>query len=495
MKNLIELPRILWSSGDERVEQDCACSTDISLFSMKAPPEQDTETDCACAPVAAPVQVGLPVGELWGISPSLYRVPLTDGYQLAFNPTGPVGAVVLNASAARMLDSFAIPTPLTSSATRQLAALGLLTPAHATEHAARNSPQTLTLWLHLTTRCNLRCTYCYAPRGNNDMSPEIGKAAVEGALRSAQAHGFRALKLKYAGGEPTLNLPTLRAVHKYARARAAQANLELREVVLTNGTTLTPPLLEWLRDEDIRIAISLDGLGAVHDRQRASTSGGSFTTVVQGIDRALALGVFPHLSITVSAHNVDHLAEGVAFALDRGLSFNLNFVRLAPGHSDLIPPPERLMAGLRAVLDELMRRLKAGVKPVFSFAGLLDRCDFGTPHRYPCAAGHAYLVVGPEGTLAPCHMEMERIVGTVWEVDPLAALQREGSFCNPPVEEKVECWECPWRYACAGGCPLMAQQYRATPAAPSLYCAVYREILPQLLRLEGLRILQSQSTA
>ncbi len=50
------------------------------------------------------------------------------------------------------------------------------------------------------------------------MPPEVGRAAVDGAIRSATAHGLPALKIKYAGGEPTLNLPTLRAAHEAARA-------------------------------------------------------------------------------------------------------------------------------------------------------------------------------------------------------------------------------------------------------------------------------------
>jgi len=505
-------------------ESDCACENFSTAISAIEP----SESDCACAPAAAPIQAGPPVGGLWGLAPALYRAPLPGGYQVAFSPTGPAGVVVLNGPAARALDTFAATAPLADPTARQLAALGLLTPAHATENATRNTPHAFTfhaftfhaftfhaftfhaftfhaftfhaltfhvftVWLHLTTRCNLRCAYCYAPRGQADMPPEVGRAAVDGAIHSARAHGFRALKLKYAGGEPTLNLPTLRAVHRYARVRAPEAGLDLREVLLTNGTTLTPGLLQWLRDEGIRLAISLDGLGPAHDGQRASENGaGSFARIAEGIERAQASGLTPHLSVTVTAHNVDGLAEVVAFALDRGLPFNLNFVRPAPGRPDLTPDPERLIAGLQGALSEMERRLQSTTGNLQSaICNLLDRCDLSAPHRYPCGAGHAYIVVGPGGELARCHMEMGRIVGTVWEGDPLAAVRAEDGFRNPPVEEKEECRECPWRYVCAGGCPLLAQRRRGTPAAPSPYCAVYRAILPELLRLEGMRVLQT----
>ncbi len=482
--NKMDFPQIFWDSSRERAEL-----------------EPVTETDCACAPAGpSDPQSAIshpPSAGLWGLPPSLYRAPLPNGHQLAFNPVGPAGVVVLNGPAAHLLASFATPAPLADHTARQLAALGLLTPTHAMEYAKRYTPHVLTLWLHLTTRCNLRCAYCYAPRGDADMPPEIGRAAVDGAIRSAQAHGFQALKLKYAGGEPLFNLPTLRAVHEWARARAAQAGLELREVILTNGTTLTLALLAWLRDEGVRLSVSLDGLGPAHDGQRVAASGDdSFAATARGLERALALGLTPHLSITVTAHNVDRLAEVVTFALDRNLPFNLNFVRPTPGHLNLAPAPERLIAGLQAALSEIERRLQSATSTLPSaICHLLDRCDFSLPHHYPCGAGHAYIVVGPQGELAPCHMKMERTVGTIWEEDPLAAVQGEDGFHNPPVEEKEDCRECLWRYVCAGGCPLMAQRHRGTPAAPSPYCAVYQAILPELLRLEGLRLLRDRPQA
>ncbi len=543
MKDTSNFPQILWDSGRERAEQDCACSADVPFIAANPLVGLEAETDCACAPAAAPnLQSAIcnpQSAGLWGLAPALYRAPLPGGYQIAFSPTGPAGVVVLSGPAAQALDSFAAPAPLADPTARQLAALGLLTPAPSPSCNLALLPSctlaslpscnlaflpscnlallpscNLTVWLHLTTRCNLRCAYCYAPRGQTDMPPEIGRAAVDGAIRSARAHGFRALKLKYAGGEPTLNLPTLRAVHRYARARAPEADLDLREVLLTNGTTLTPGLLHWLRDEGIRLAISLDGLGPAHDGQRTDEGGaGSFTRVAEGIEQALTLGLTPHLSVTITAHNVDGLAEVVALALDRGLPFNLNFVRPAPGRPDLTPDPERLIASLQAALSEIERRLQSAIfnlqsaicnlqsairnpqsaicNPQSAICNLLDRCDFSAPHRYPCGAGHAYIVVGPGGELARCHMEMERTVGTVWEEDLLAAVREGNGFHNPPVEEKEECRECPWRYVCAGGCPLLARRQRGTPAAPSPYCAVYRAVLPELLRLEGMRLLQA----
>ena len=484
-------------------------SRDTPLI-LSSSPVYENESDCACAGASLPI---VPVGQSfnfnyahtvgtalennpsslgatkWTLPPLLYLTSLTDGYWLAFNPAGFAKVVVLNEPATDILESFGTPAPLNNSVARQLAALGLLTPLHGAPLALRPSPL-LTLWLHITTRCNLRCIYCYAPSDNTDMPPEIGQAAVEAAFYSAQAHGFHAIKIKYAGGEPTLNLSTVRAVHTYAQDLAANTGLELREVLLSNGTLLTAETLKWLRDEDIRLSVSLDGIGRVHDRQRALAGGyDSFPLVAEGIERALALGLSPHLSITVTSYNAEYLAEVADFALERGLTFNLNFVRPVPGKSNLMPTSEQLIAGVQAVLAEIKRRLP----PYRLIDGLLDRCNLSVPHRYPCGAGYSYLVVNPQGGVARCHMEIEKEICTVWEEDPLEAIQRtEAGFRNIPVDEKEDCRDCPWRYVCAGGCPLLTRRLSGRDNGPSPYCDAYRTLLPELLQTEGVRILKMQ---
>ena len=49
-------------------------------------------------------------------------------------------------------------------------------------------------------------------------------------FRSAANNGFQAVKLKYAGGEATLNFPLVRALHSHAVDLAARRGFELREV-------------------------------------------------------------------------------------------------------------------------------------------------------------------------------------------------------------------------------------------------------------------------
>ena len=498
-------PVILYSLPAERAESDCACPVGEALPPvLSALRSGNRFSDCAC-PASLPLpDVVMPVAEAaWRSPTDLYRAPLSSDYEVVFRPAGPAGVVVLGTVARQVLDSFASPRPLdppsspprlpraAHSIARQLATLGLLVPTHATGHGTCTVHRALTVWLHLTTRCNLHCAYCYAPRGGKDMHPDVGRAAIDATFRSALAYGLTVVKIKYAGGEPALNFSTVRTVHTYARQQAAQTGVDLHEVLLSNGVALTGSMMEWLRAEGIRLAISLDGIGPEHDQQRPATRGEStFDAVVAAIDRAQATGLSPHLSITVTARNVDNLPEVVAFALDRGLTFHLNFVRPAPGTPDLIPPTERLIASLQSVAKTLERHPPA--ERIID--SVLDRCDLGGPHRYPCGAGRSYLVIDPEGRVARCHMEMQAGVGTVWDENPLKAVRTaDVGVRNPPVDSKDGCRDCLWRYVCAGGCPLLARRLVGREDVRSPYCQVYRAILPALVRAEGVRLLKERA--
>ncbi len=464
------LPIILWASSCEQAEEDCACS------------------------IASPLPGGTPdmTAALWQLPPHLYRTPLPEAHELACNPTHPAGVAVLNEPARRVLDTFTVPRPLTDATARQLAVLGLLTPNCTPQHATRDAQHLLTAWLHVTSRCNLRCAYCYVRRSDEAMDLETGRAAVDAVFRSALAHGFRAVKLKYGGGEPALNWPLVRTLHRRAVEQAAQSGLELREVVLSNGTLLTEEMIGWLCGEGVRLMISLDGIGAVHDAQRSFAGGrGSFVQVARNVDRALARGLSPYLSITVTARSAGGLAGAVTFALERDLLFNLNFVR-EPGVgqvANLSHGDARLIAGVKAafaVIEAALPRRRL-------IDALVDRSVFGVPHEHPCGAGRNYLVIAPRGRIARCQMTMGQPVTDVWADDPLQDVRGwHDGFQNVSVDEKEGCRDCAWRYWCAGGCPLLAYRTTGRSDAPSPYCAVYKALYPDVLRLEGLRLLKWQ---
>jgi uncharacterized protein len=377
------------------------------------------------------------------------------------------------------------------STLKQMITLGLLVPEGYTFSTFTESSTTLTAWLHVTNACNLRCSYCYLDPTSEEMAPQVGRQAVEAVFRSALVHDFPAVRLKYAGGEPTLRFPLVVELHRHAIDLAKRQGLKLDGVVLSNGVGIRPQMIEAIQSLGLRLAISLDGLGPYHDCQRHFNDGqGSFEVVACTIDRALSAGLFPDISITVSGRNADGLPELMAWVLERDLPFSLNFYRendQSASQTDLRLEEERIIQGMLAAYSVIEKKMPERCL----LASLADRANLAAPHLRTCSVGHSYLVIDHQGRVAKCQMDMANTVTTIYDPDPLANV-RESSvgIRNLSVEDKAECRDCQWRYWCAGGCPLQA--YRATGRynAKSPNCAIYRALYPEVIRLEGLRLLK-----
>src|SRR5580698_9872651 len=129
------------------------------------------------------------------------------------------------------------------------------------------------------------------------MDEPVGRAAVESVIASAQAHGFRTVKLKYAGGEASLNHRLVVTLHEYAAELAAASGLRLEATLLSNGVRLPQRLVRTCKEAGIRVMISLDGIGDRHDVQRPFANGRpSFHLVERTISELIDQGCAPHLS-------------------------------------------------------------------------------------------------------------------------------------------------------------------------------------------------------
>jgi uncharacterized protein len=497
----LELPSVLAAQpGAGSYDCDCACTLDVPQGLSVATLFGSYDSDCACA-LDLPGGLPVPSGTTpWVRQTEALRISLGGEWQAYFNPAGPVGIAVLNADAQRVLAAFEAPIPPQSAVERlpewpppkvrgtvqTLARVGLLRPLEMPSLPV-SRPSTLAAWIHVTEACNLNCPYCYVRKRPCTMSEQVGRWAVDRLVEMACHDGYKTLKIKYAGGEPTLNFPLIQLLHARAARRTSDAGLALDEVILSNGVGVTDAMLDFVAQEGIWLMVSLDGGEDSHDRVRSTGDGrGTYPAVKSTVDRALERGLRPNISITLTALNLDGAAGAVAFALERELPFNLNFLReCSPagargGPSPLVPASTRLARAMSGIFD-LIETVPGYPLPL---SGILDRAHLDLPHSYPCSAGRDYLAVGTDGRVSACQMLMEEPWTDLAAENPLAQVQQRGQELFKPAEAQPECRTCQWRTACSGGCPLL----RGT-VLHDAYCQVYQVLFPRLIQLEAKRLI------
>jgi uncharacterized protein len=320
--------------------------------------------------------------------------------------------------------------------------------------------------LFLTTRCNLRCIYCYASAGDRppaEMSLMTARRGIEFVCRNALELGRPAFGVGYhGGGEPTVHWEVLTESFAYAQRLAQEYGLKVYGSMATNGV-LSPKQQQWVIQNFRGVNLSVDGLPAVQDMQRPKPSGkGSSAAVLrtcQAFDRA---GFSYGMRVTVTAASAEHLPRSVEYLLTHARPKHIQvepmYVLGRGGNTGLAVEPQ---AFVEAFLQAKKIADQCGVDLLYSAA----RMDVLT-NRYCQGCGEGFSLT-PQGLVSACYdvpdagfaFGEQFIIGSfeerggryVFDQDKLAYLR------GYTVERIPWCQDCFCKWHCAGDCAYKAR--------------------------------------
>jgi uncharacterized protein len=339
--------------------------------------------------------------------------------------------------------------------------------------APLEDPPLRALSLAVAQRCNLGCTYCYAEGGDFGAPPrsmewEVAEASVRRLIGGAVS-GER-VNLAFLGGEPMTNSALVRRATELAAELAEAKGVRIGFAITTNGTLLTETEGDFLASFGFSVTVSLDGVGAVHDRLRPAKGGrGSFDRIRARVSALRAR--HPRLPlaarVTVTPRNLE-LRETLDGLLALGFdSVGFSPMLHAPSGRDEMQEMDldRLLQAMIACGEEYERRVASGARHGFSnLETALREIHRGTHRPYPCGAGAGYFGVSATGELAVCHRfvgDPERTIGDVGGGIDLA--RQRAWLAERQVDRQEPCRGCWARYLCGGGCHYEAI-HRGRPA-------------------------------
>ena len=291
-----------------------------------------------------------------------------------------------------------------------------------------------------TYQCNLNCYYC--DHSEKTLSREALEKFKEFFSKELEKGEFENVAIRIAGGEPLLYPQLLINLLKELAAITHEYGKKFFSALATNGSLLTPKLLEELSFLNA-VQLTVEGCRAYHDTIRVNTEG-TYDRVLASAALIKDADIFLNMRVHVSEKNIPGLKELFDELKSLGVGKEPKIMITA---APVIPTNMCPIYPLRCtdtedVSDLLLKAWEAAKECGLIIAGMPSPAY----ERLPCPyVTPTSVIVDPEGFYT-CLREIE------------------GNTSNVSAEIKwqKECEACSLLPVCGGGCRWSTQQAGCT---------------------------------
>ncbi len=335
--------------------------------------------------------------------------------------------------------------------------------------------------LDITSRCNLRCKYCYHRTSPADTTTEL---PLDSWVSFIEELGNNAvMEVTIGGGEPFIRKDLSEIIDVVVKNR-------MRFSILSNGGLITPEVASHIASTHRcnHVQVSVDGSSPeVHDSVRGP---GSFEGAIRGIKILQNAGVKVTSRVTIHRKNINDL-ENIAHLLLEEIGMNAistnnaNYLGLAREYQEEVnlTPSEfcDTMEQILVLAKKYDNRITAAAGPLslgrafqeMENARQEGRSIPGRGYLTGCGCMWSKLAIRPDGVIVPCnmlsHIELGRINQDsfidIWQNHP--ELNKLRNRYTIPLSSFPECAECPWQMMCTGNCPASGYTRTGDVYAPS----------------------------
>ncbi len=325
----------------------------------------------------------------------------------------------------------------------------------------------LVAW-EVTRKCNLNCVHCRAGSERGPYPGELSPSKCLEILDQISSVGEPIVIL--TGGEPILREDVFELAEQGTQ-------MGLRMVMATNGTLLTPDIVEKIRASGIkRVSISIDGADEdMHDRFRKEP--GAFKRAVEGIRLLRKGNVEFQINTTVTRHNIGKIKDILDMAVQLGAAAHHIFLLVPTGRAKEMVNQEidaleyeKILHWFYQMRKEVPLQLKATCAPHYyrimrqEAHARGEKVDFKTygldAVTRGCLGGTAFCFISHDGIMQPCgYLELncgdlkKSSFGSIWRDSEIFNQLRDFSAY------RGKCGRCEYLRVC-GGC--RARAYEAT---------------------------------
>lgn len=321
----------------------------------------------------------------------------------------------------------------------------------AYQRELRKKPELRYLFFELTDCCNLACKHC-GSSCSRERGAFLDYATVERTLNQvSKRYTPNNIMVCLTGGEPLLYNSLANVVH-------LASSVGFPVGMTTNGTLIDNLKAEQLASAGLdTIAVSLDGIGTVHDEFRNAV--GSFNKAVSGIRALRAVGLEPQIISVIHSKNISSLSQMYAFLQELGIYswrlVNIDPIGRAKANGEYLLDSD----GLRVLFDFILEKRRDPLNPMEVTYGCshfltLDYEHMLRDYYFQCGAGTQVASIAANGDILAC-LDIERrkdiVQGNIYH-DDFISIWEHGfeRFRMDRTTASSVCRECKYNEYCQG---------------------------------------------
>lgn len=315
------------------------------------------------------------------------------------------------------------------------------------------------IYLHMTNKCNLSCSYCYRNSSPRISIKHFGDEFIA-FLKDASPLMHQHAKITFSGGEPMIH-PDFFQVAEYCHQAGLKCDL------LTNGMFIDEDNVARVAANFQYVKISLDG---ATEETHALTRGDGFDKAVRALT---LLAGFPSVMVdaqmTLNQENLDDCHKLRALLPS---SVRVKFTPAMPMGRGKLEADMAISNATFIDVDNMTEPEAYGHKKLDQ-----NRRTFG------CHAGYSNLSISDRGDVYPCHLfhSNEFKFGNIF-VDSIEDIFFSVRNYEYSREMDVEynnprCGSCDFRYLCGGGCKANPLHAKGDFRGSDTYCSFIRNNL------------------
>ena len=183
----------------------------------------------------------------------------------------------------------------------------------------------MNITLHLTSNCNMNCSYCYNNKRDykEDMTFAIAQKAIDFAVNKTN---LKTINITFVGGEPLLKKELIKQIVEYCNHHNEKTFLFS---ILTNGLLLDNKFIDFSIINNIAISLSLDGIEKSHNLYRKVEYKNSWEIIDSKFELLISKIPDSMILITLNPETVKYLADSISYLIEKGaisISVSLNYM-------------------------------------------------------------------------------------------------------------------------------------------------------------------------